>query len=86
VVFKVQLFASSKELSLVPENFQGLNRISKEPINKLFRYMYGNAETYFDAKLLKSNADAKGYKDSYVVAYKDGERIPLPEALKYVSD
>ncbi|MEH6679283.1 MAG: N-acetylmuramoyl-L-alanine amidase [Sediminicola sp.] len=86
IVFKVQLFASSKDMSLDSNNFKGLNRISKEPVNKLFRYMYGDATTYFDAKLLKANADAKGYTDSYVVAYKDGERIPVPEALKYVSE
>ncbi|MFT7349597.1 MAG: N-acetylmuramoyl-L-alanine amidase [Candidatus Paceibacteria bacterium] len=86
LVFKVQLFASSKEIPLNSENFKGLNKLSKEPVSSLYRYMYGNAESYFDAKLLKSNADAKGYTSSYVVAYKEGKRISLDEALKYVSE
>lgn len=86
LVFKVQLFASSKVIALESENFKGLNKLSKEPVSNLFRYMYGEAENYFDAKLLKSNADAKGYTTSYVVAYKDGKRISLEDALKYVSD
>ncbi len=85
LVFKVQLMASSKDISLNAENFMGLSTLTKEPFNNLYRYMYGNAPTYFDAKLLKSNADAKGYTASYIVAYKDGARIPLEAALKYVS-
>ncbi|MEA1787400.1 N-acetylmuramoyl-L-alanine amidase [Arenibacter sp. GZD96] len=86
VVFKVQLMASSKDLPLRSEDFKGLNKLSKEPINDLFRYMYGNTSSYTEAKLLKTNADAKGYTTSYIVAYKDGVRIPLQEALKYVSE
>ena len=85
LVFKVQLMASSKDISLNSENFMGLSTLTKEPFNNLYRYMYGNAPTYFDAKLLKSNAEAKGYTSSYIVAYKDGARIPLEAALKYVS-
>lgn len=86
LVFKVQLFASSKDIPLNANDFKGLNKLSKEPVKNLFRYMYGNASTYFDAKLLKSNADVKGYTTSYVVAYKDGKRISLSEALKYVAE
>lgn len=86
IIFKVQLLASSKELSLVSENFNGLNRLSKEPYKNLFRYMYGSTISHTEAKLLKKNADVKGYPTSYIVAYKDGIRIPMKEALKYVSN
>ncbi|NJB70308.1 N-acetylmuramoyl-L-alanine amidase [Saonia flava] len=85
IVYKVQLLASSKDLPLNPENFGGLNKLTKEPFNSLYRYMYGETNSYLQAKLLKSNADAKGYTTSYIVAYKDGNRIPLDDALKYVS-
>jgi N-acetylmuramoyl-L-alanine amidase len=86
VLFKVQILASSKNLPLVPTNFNGLNKLSKEPYKNLFRYMYGNTNSYKDAKLLKSNADLKGFTTSYIVAYKDGKRISVQEALKYTSD
>ena len=82
IIFKVQLLASSKDMPLRSEDFRGLNKLSKEPYKNLYRYMYGSTNSYFDAKLLKSNADAKGYTTSYIVAYKDGKRIPLGEALK----
>ena len=83
ITFKVQLMASSKDLPLRSEDFKGLSALSKEPYNNLYRYFYGNTNSYFQAKLFKSNADAKGYTTSFIVAYKDGVRIPLNEALKY---
>ena len=86
VVFKVQILASSKQIPLQSANFRGLSTISKEPYKNLFRYMYGKTSSYKQAKLLKSNADLKGYTTSYIVAYKDGKRIPVQEAIKYSSE
>ncbi len=83
IVFKVQLMASSRDLPLRSEDFKGLSALSKEPYKNLYRYFYGKTNSYFQAKLFKSNADAKGYTSSFIVAYKDGVRIPLNEALKY---
>lgn len=82
VVFKVQLMASSKNIPLDKQNFNGLESLSKEPFKNLFRYMYGNAKTYAEAQALKKQADAKGYPTSYIVAYKKGSRVSLKEVLK----
>jgi N-acetylmuramoyl-L-alanine amidase len=86
IIFKVQLMASAKDLDLKPGNFNGLGRLSKEPFKNMYRYMYGITNSYEEAKMLKSNADLKGYVTSYIVAYKDRERISVTEALKYVSE
>ncbi|NVN19358.1 N-acetylmuramoyl-L-alanine amidase [Muricauda sp. HICW] len=82
VVFKVQLMASGKTIPLRPDNFNGLDQLSKEPYKNMFRYMYGNASNYEAAKRLKNDADAKGYTTSYIVAYKNGVRVPITNALK----
>ena len=86
VIFKVQIMASTRDLELKPQNFKGLGRISQEPHKNLYRYMYGITNSYKEAELLKSNANIKGYTSSFIVAYKEGVRIPLTEALKYVSE
>lgn len=86
IEFRVQLFASGKSIPLKPDNFKGLNALTKEPVNSLFRYMTGNAKTYYDAKLIKSNADIKGYTSSYIVAYKDGKRINVEDAIKQLKE
>ena len=82
VVFKVQLMASGKTIPLRPDNFNGLDQLSKEPYKNMFRYMYGNASNYEAAKRLKNDADAKCYTTSYIVAYKNGVRVPITDALK----
>ena len=82
LVFKVQIMASSRNIPLEKANFKGLDVLSKEPFKNLYRYMYGNAKTYEEAKNLKADADAKGYTTSYIVVYKKGTRVPLKEALK----
>lgn len=82
VVFKVQLMASAKNIPLKGENFKGLDKLSKEPFKNLYRYMYGNASSFDDAKLLKAKAATKGYTTAYIVAYKNGNRVSISEALK----
>ena len=84
--FKIQILASSKNIALKAGNFKGLNKLSKEPYKTLYRYMYGSASSLAEAELLKSNAVIKGYTTAYIVAYKDGERITIKQALKYVSE
>ncbi|WP_222983910.1 N-acetylmuramoyl-L-alanine amidase family protein [Flagellimonas meishanensis] len=82
VVFKVQLLASAKNIPLRAENFKGLDVLSKEPYKNLYRYMYGEASSLEEAKKLKSKADAHGYPTSYIVAYKNGNRVTISQALK----
>jgi len=69
-------------MALRSDDFGGLNTLSKEPYKNLYRYMYGNTPSFEQAKLLKSNADLKGYTSSYIVAYKDGVRVPLDQVQK----
>src|SRR5690606_38127136 len=74
VVYKVQILATVKDIPLEARNFNGLDVLSRERFKNLYRYMYGNANSLEQAKRLKSQADAKGYPTSYIVAYKDGNR------------
>lgn len=82
IVYKVQIMASAKNLPLRPESFNGLSQVAKEPYKNLFRYVYGSTRSLREAKMLKSNADLKGYTSSYIVAYRNGERIPFKESIK----
>ena len=86
LIFKVQLMAVSKDPDLNRADYKGLSKLSKEPVGNMFRILYGNTPSYEEAKLLKANADLKGYTSSYIVAYKNGKRIPLKEALQSLSN
>lgn len=85
IIFKVQLMASGKNLALNSDNFNGLGQLSKESYKNLFRYMYGETNSYSAAQKIQSSAVLKGYSTAYIVAYKDGIRIPVPKALRQVA-
>ncbi|WP_405381751.1 N-acetylmuramoyl-L-alanine amidase [Maribacter sp. LLG6340-A2] len=86
IVFKIQLMASSKNVPLNADNFKGLTNLSQEPYKNLYRYMYGETQSFREAKMMQSRAVDKGYKTAYIVAYRLGERIPIQEAIDQVSD
>lgn len=82
VVFKVQIAASGKTLELVPSNFNGLSNITKDASSAVIKYYYGDTSEYNNAKELQEQAKAKGYSSAFIVAFKDGKKITVQEALK----
>ncbi|WP_452222006.1 N-acetylmuramoyl-L-alanine amidase family protein [Lacinutrix salivirga] len=81
-VFKVQIAASSKKLEPKSYNFKGLKDISREKEGDLYKYFYGYTSDYNLIKKLQEKAKKRGYKTSFIAAYRDGVRIPLDQALK----
>ncbi|WP_396157373.1 N-acetylmuramoyl-L-alanine amidase [Flavobacterium sp.] len=80
--YKVQLSASGKKLDLVPSNFNGLNNISVSSEGNFYKYMYGETTNYEEAKRLLSEAKSKGYSSAFVIAFKNGKKVSVQEALK----
>jgi N-acetylmuramoyl-L-alanine amidase len=81
IIFKVQISAGSTKVDLKSYNFNGLEPISRESSEGLYRYFYDNPENYTEALLFQEKAKQAGYETSYIVAYKNGKRISLGEAL-----
>lgn len=82
IVFKIQIAASGKDLELTPANFNGLSNITKDNSAAVIKYFYGSAAQYADAKELLAQAKEKGYTSAFVVAFKDGQKISVQDALK----
>jgi N-acetylmuramoyl-L-alanine amidase len=81
-VFKVQLSSSTNNVELKPSNFKGLTDISVASEGKFFKYMYGETSNYNDAKRLLEEAKSKGYDSAYLIAFKNGEKISIQDAIK----
>ena len=82
IVFKIQISASTKELATSPSNFKGLSPISVESTVSLFKYFYASEKNYDVAKQKLEEAKKKGYSSAFIVAYKDGIKINVTDAIK----
>jgi N-acetylmuramoyl-L-alanine amidase len=81
-VFKIQVHASNTSIELKPQNFKGLNNISYVSEKGFYKYMYGETNDYEEAKSQLSEAKTKGFTSAFVVAFKNGTKISLNEAIK----
>jgi N-acetylmuramoyl-L-alanine amidase len=81
VVFKVQIAASSKKMDLDPSNFKGLKNIDSDYNGTIYKYTYGQTSDYSEAKKYLSDAKSKGYDSAFLIAFKNGKKIPIKEAI-----
>lgn len=85
IVFKVQISAINEKLSRRKNYYQekfGLQmEVAVEVHEGLKKYTVGNFTSYSKARKFRDEI-LSNVNDSFVVAYKDGVRIPVPEALE----
>lgn len=82
VVFKVQIATSSIKKELVPANFNGVENVGLYEAGGLYRYTVGSEKSMDDANKLQLQLKVKGFEDAFIVAFSDGKRIPISEAIK----
>ena len=81
ITFSVQIAASSRRIAPTPENFNGLSPVKSKKSDGLIRYFYGAATNYKAAQKLKKTAIRKGYANAFLVAFKNGKKIKISEAI-----
>ncbi len=82
VTFRVQLAASGRKLDTKPSNFKGLTQVSRDREDGLYKYYYGETSDYNKIEMMKTFARQKGFDTAYIVAFKKGKKVNLPEVLK----
>jgi N-acetylmuramoyl-L-alanine amidase len=83
VVFKVQIATSKKSIKLMSANFKGLKNVTLSTEKGAFyKYNYTSTSDYSTAKHNLEIAKAKGFPSAYLVAFKNGEKISIQEAVK----
>ncbi|MCH2081790.1 MAG: N-acetylmuramoyl-L-alanine amidase [Saprospiraceae bacterium] len=83
IQFHVQLAASPSPIDLDIPKWQNLGylvEITKE--NGLYKYQARNFSNFQQANEARKLLQTKGFKDAFVVSYKDGQRIPIETAKK----
>ena len=73
-VYKIQILTSDKKLSSGSRQFKGYKSISFYEEKGLYKYTYGEY-TDFDTAKRQRRVVAKDFKDAFIVAFKNGEKI-----------
>jgi hypothetical protein len=81
LVYKIQIGFFKSQLP--SEHFSGIFPLSSQKIdNTYYRYLAGSFAKYQDAKDAKIKVIEKGYTDSFVIAYFNGSKVPISDALE----
>ncbi|MDH3381500.1 MAG: N-acetylmuramoyl-L-alanine amidase [Flavobacteriaceae bacterium] len=76
IVYKVQIAASSKKLSTESYNFKGIDNVSILLEGRLYKYYAGISSDESEVKKYLQIAKEKGYQEAFIVAFKNGTKIP----------
>lgn len=84
IVFKVQVAAGSSKLEPSPQNFKGLENLTREYDGKFYRYYFNPTLDYLEAENNLKHVKEKGFSSAFIVAYDTqlGEKISLSKAIK----
>ena len=85
VIFKIQIISSSTRLATNSPQLKGLKNVWEYKDNGLYKYTVGNQKDLKSASVLQSEFRRKGFSEAFVVVFKNGKRIPLREALKFLN-
>ena len=82
IEFKVQIASGRSLISTESYNFKGLKEVQRIEVGNYYKYYYGNASQYKEVLESLKTAQQKGYTSAFIVAFKNGVKISLPEANK----
>jgi hypothetical protein len=85
IIFKVQIISSDNRLATNSPQFDGLKNVWEYREGGLYKYTVGNQKDLISASALQSEFRSKGFSGAFVVAFKNGKRIPVREAQRLLN-
>ena len=85
IIFKVQIISSNTRLATNSPQFIGLKNVWEYKDSGLYKYTIGNQKDLKSASALQSEFRRKGFSGAFVVAFKNGKRIPVREAQRLLN-
>ncbi|MDY3068718.1 MAG: N-acetylmuramoyl-L-alanine amidase [Parabacteroides sp.] len=74
IVFKIQILTSDKKLSSGSRYFKGYKNVEYFKEKGLYKYTYGESTSFNEIMRIRRRI-LKDFKDAFVVAFKDGQRV-----------
>jgi len=82
IYFSVQIDTSPESKSINNENFRKPGRVSEYIHNGTYKYIVGETTSLPSARDLQKEMRADGYEGAFIVAFDNGKRISVSDALK----
>lgn len=86
VVFRVQISCLAENKKLNDPVFKGIQPIFMWKNGNYYCYAAGEETNYEEAKALLEKIKSRGFPDAFLIAFKNGEKISIKEALKYLKN
>ncbi len=86
ITFRVQVVASPTKLSSSHRKLKLVEDYEEVKSGGYYRYMCGKFSVFEDAVNYQNVVKEKGIKDAFIVAYKNGERISVNQALAAIKN
>jgi N-acetylmuramoyl-L-alanine amidase len=77
IIYKVQITSSDKAIPLDAPLFDGVEKTGSYNDGKLYKYTAGEFTDIKTAAIYQNEMRKKGFKDAFVIATRNGKRIPL---------
>lgn len=78
--FRIQIATTSSKIGTDSPKFSKFQNVNMYRHNGLFKYTVGNEKDLVSANKLLLQVKNKGFKDAFIVIFRDNERIPDDEA------
>ena len=80
LIFKVQIYTSSTKIATTNKRFQGVSRVEVYKEGNIYKYTAGTTANY-DEALRTKRALEKRFKGAFVIAFKQGKRTDIQQAI-----
>jgi N-acetylmuramoyl-L-alanine amidase len=81
VKFQVQILTSSKPLNKKSSEFKGLDKVDEYISGSVYKYLAGSTPNFQEAKDMQKILREMGFKDAFIVAFENGKKLDLNEAI-----
>jgi N-acetylmuramoyl-L-alanine amidase len=81
IKFQVQILSSAKPLNTATPEFKGLKNVEEQLHNGMYKYLTGSTDDYAEAKQSRDKLIGIGFKDAFIIAFEDNQRIDLTKAV-----
>lgn len=81
-VFKIQILASDKVIAKNSRQFKGLSPVDYYKENGMIKYTYAEDTDYNKILRIKRKTVDPKFKDAFIIAFKNGEKMNVNQAIK----